>query len=392
MHGSAHHHPILMARLALAAALVATAMAACGGYGSNYGSSGGMGSCGVQYGVACPPPSVTLTAPAAGATVSGTVAITATATAATQYNLTIASVEFLVDGTSVGMATTSAYTVNWDTTKVANGSHALTAKATDSMGDTGTTPAINVTVQNGAAAMSAVMAPGEIFPAPASKASGVARVVVQRDTGAVSGSVTLQGVRASTLTLNEGFAGSSGEAVLALAPKAGSPGEWDIPAGLTLTSEQLAAAMQGRLYLIATSTAHPEGEVRGQLAPDNIRVTFSELTASPASAALGLSGSGLAATTVDTGARTLTLHVNTAGVAGASSAAVDTGAARIALARDAVNPAHWSVERAAIGADAVARFEAGRWSADVGAPQTGGSIRGSINSQPAAGSAGAQSD
>ncbi|HYL01514.1 MAG TPA: Ig-like domain-containing protein, partial [Steroidobacteraceae bacterium] len=92
----------------LAGALLATAFTACGGYGgSGYGGGGGGGTCGGPYNPACPPPTVAITAPAAAATVSGTVAITATAMAGAGYNLTIASVQFFDGTTSLGTATTS---------------------------------------------------------------------------------------------------------------------------------------------------------------------------------------------------------------------------------------------------------------------------------------------
>src|SRR5438309_5572077 len=117
-----------------------------GGYGG--ASSGGSMSCGGAYGNSCPPPAVTLTSPSAG-TVSGkAVALTATATASSTYMLTIARVDFMVDGTVVGTKMASPYTVNWDSTTVANGSHTITAKATDSANGTATSSAVAVTVQN----------------------------------------------------------------------------------------------------------------------------------------------------------------------------------------------------------------------------------------------------
>jgi hypothetical protein len=77
-------------------------------------------------------PAVTFTAPAGNQT--GTVTLTATATAP----VAIANVKFYVNGlTLIGTATTSPYTVQWDTTKVANGAAALKAVATDANGNVG---------------------------------------------------------------------------------------------------------------------------------------------------------------------------------------------------------------------------------------------------------------
>ena len=59
-------------------------------------------------------PTVSLTAPAAGATVSGTVTVTATAS----DNVGVAGVQFKLDGTSLGAEDTAApYSVSWDTTQ-----------------------------------------------------------------------------------------------------------------------------------------------------------------------------------------------------------------------------------------------------------------------------------
>ena len=94
------------------------------------------------------PPTVSLTAPTGGATLSGTVPLTATAGDAGSG---IAKVDFLVDGKVVATATTGgpSYSVNWNTTTTANGTHTVTARATDRAGNTTTTPTgVSVTVKN----------------------------------------------------------------------------------------------------------------------------------------------------------------------------------------------------------------------------------------------------
>jgi Bacterial Ig domain/K319L-like, PKD domain len=77
-------------------------------------------------------PSVTATAPAEGATVSGTIAVQANASDASG----ITSVAFSVDGTPIGTDTNGAdgWSVSWDTRAVADGPHTMTALATDGVG------------------------------------------------------------------------------------------------------------------------------------------------------------------------------------------------------------------------------------------------------------------
>jgi len=92
------------------------------------------------------PPVVALTAPAGN--LSGTVTLSATA----QSSINIAKVEFLANGASIGVATTSPYTVPWNTATVADGPVTLAATATDVDGNAGTSPGVTVTVANTPAA------------------------------------------------------------------------------------------------------------------------------------------------------------------------------------------------------------------------------------------------
>jgi len=75
------------------------------------------------------PPTVALTSPADGATVYGTIAVTANASGGTG----ITQVGFFVDGASIGADTNGSdgWSVDWDTTTSGNGSHAVSATATD---------------------------------------------------------------------------------------------------------------------------------------------------------------------------------------------------------------------------------------------------------------------
>lgn len=94
------------------------------------------------------PPAVSMTAPASGSTVSGTsVTVSATAT----DNVAVGNVQFLLDGNPLGSPVLQApYTLSWDSTTVANGTHTLSARATDTAGNTATATAVSVTVSNAA--------------------------------------------------------------------------------------------------------------------------------------------------------------------------------------------------------------------------------------------------
>src|SRR5439155_949162 len=92
---------------------------------------------------------VTVTSPASGSTVSGTVSVTASVSGIGA--LTVRGVQFRLDGSNLGAEdTTAPYSVPWDTTTAGNGSHTLTAVARDSLGVLWTSDPVAVTVSNGA--------------------------------------------------------------------------------------------------------------------------------------------------------------------------------------------------------------------------------------------------
>jgi PKD repeat protein len=90
-----------------------------------------------------PAPTVSIIEPLPDAVLSGTLMIAAT----TSDDSRIISVEFLVDGISIGTVSTAAWTVIWDTTSSTNGDHTLTVIATDTLSRT-SQDAIPVTVSN----------------------------------------------------------------------------------------------------------------------------------------------------------------------------------------------------------------------------------------------------
>lgn len=91
------------------------------------------------------PPTVSVTAPTAGATVSDIVNVTATAT----DNVGVLGVQFSVDGTTTGVEdTTAPYGLAWDTRTSTNGSHTLTARARDAAGNVSVSAGVTVNVSN----------------------------------------------------------------------------------------------------------------------------------------------------------------------------------------------------------------------------------------------------
>jgi len=88
------------------------------------------------------PLTTSITAPADGSTVSGTVTVTGTASAGAN------KIELYADGALIATGTSSPFSSSWDSTKVSDGAHQFTSKAYDAAGNTASSAAVNVTVSN----------------------------------------------------------------------------------------------------------------------------------------------------------------------------------------------------------------------------------------------------
>src|SRR6266446_7974192 len=143
---------------------------------------------------------VTVTSPASGSTVSGTVPVTASVTNAGA--LTVAGVQFKPDGNNLGAEdTTAPYSVSWNTTTASNASHTLTAVARDSLGMLWTSDPVTVTVFNDTTQTSVTIdqTAGQADPTSASPINFTA-VFSKPVSGFTGAGVTLSGTAGGTKT------------------------------------------------------------------------------------------------------------------------------------------------------------------------------------------------
>jgi peptidoglycan/xylan/chitin deacetylase (PgdA/CDA1 family) len=92
-------------------------------------------------------PTVSLSAPSSGATLSGSVSFSANASS----SVGISKVDYLVNGQVVATGTTGpSYTATWDSSTVGDGAVTVTARATDNGGNSGTSTPVAMTVSNAA--------------------------------------------------------------------------------------------------------------------------------------------------------------------------------------------------------------------------------------------------
>ena len=100
------------------------------------------------------PPTISITAPAQGTTVSGAVAVMASVSPNT------ISVQFKVDGHNSGPTVTSApFTYSLDSTKLSDGTHSLTAEAIDASGQSTSSSAVSIIVANAGAPSVSITSP-----------------------------------------------------------------------------------------------------------------------------------------------------------------------------------------------------------------------------------------
>lgn len=135
-------------------------------------------------------PVVSLSAPVPGASLAAAVTLAADAS----DNVSVASVQFLLDGAPLGSPDTAPpYANSWDTTGVTNGPHILSAVAMDAAGNSTTSAAIDIMVAN---PVSDTTAPTISLTAPASGTiSGTVNVAANAtdDVGVASVQLLLDG-------------------------------------------------------------------------------------------------------------------------------------------------------------------------------------------------------
>jgi hypothetical protein len=90
-------------------------------------------------------PTTQITTPTNGATLSGTVTVTATAS----DNVGVTSIQIFIDGAQVATGTSSPLNYSWNTANFTNGTHTIFSKASDAAGNVGQSTTITVTTNNG---------------------------------------------------------------------------------------------------------------------------------------------------------------------------------------------------------------------------------------------------
>jgi hypothetical protein len=267
------------------------------------------------------PPTVSITAPANGATVSGSITVSASAS----DNVSVTGVQFRLDGTNLGAQDTGApYAVSWNTTLAANGAHTLTAVARDAAGNTTTSAPVTVTVANGPPPDTTPPSVSITAPANGATVSGTVNVTASAsdDIGVASVQFRLDGVDAGApdtgapyaIAWNTATASDGTHTISAVARDAAGNTTTSAPVTVTVANGSPAAARFEEDH--AAVSAAPAGawsKIGAEVA------AFSGGTAGASNAA----GASVTFTFSGSGVSWIGLKCNACGIAGVS---VDGGA------------------------------------------------------------------
>jgi len=227
-------------------------------------------------------------------------------------------------------------------------------------------------------------------PATGSTASGTGYLGLNPATGAISGFVRTSGVIGIAAHIHIGAAGANGLVIVPLAETAPGSGIWAVPAGATLTAEQITAFNNNGLYFNVHSDAFPGGEIRGQIAAAALNIKTAVLTGTQEVPSVRTTASGSGTAVVNSVTREVYADVRSAGVAGTIAhihqAPVGTaGPVRVDLEKVVLAPPNdlWTVQAAdrILTPALLSEFNAGNLYFNVhSAASPGGEIRGQINS------------
>jgi hypothetical protein len=228
-------------------------------------------------------PTVSLTAPAGGASVSNVVDVAASAS----DNVGVSGVQFLLDGSPLGAPVTyPPYTYSWDSSLVPNGAHTIAAKAWDAANNTTTTTPVSVTVAN-------PMVPPVISNVAVSSVTATSATVSwstdrASDTQIVYGATASYG---SSTTLNPALTETHSQTLSGLSSKTtyhfsvqsrDVNGNLALSADATLTTAPPPPSFRSRSSVTnGTTVAAPAGIVAGDVLVASMELDGSTVTVTP---------------------------------------------------------------------------------------------------------------
>lgn len=204
--------------------------------------------------------------------------------------------------------------------------------------------------------------------------------------GMMTGSVTLTGVTATTVTLNDAFAGNNGAMVLSFTQSSTNVNMWNLTG--TLNANQLTDLQAGKMYLLVATSAAPQGALRGQILPAGVTVICASLSGDQEVPSVTSSMAGTVAVTVNTitkkAAVNLNLSVNNASGAELLTGSSSTNGMSLAtLVADNAVAGHWWNENVTLTDADIANYNSSKWYVNVNTnAHASGEVRAQIAQTP----------
>jgi hypothetical protein len=156
--------------------------------------------------------------------------------------------------------------------------------------------------------LSATLSGGEVVPPITTPATGTASFALNTD-GTLGYHITHNVTNVSAVAIYTAAAGTNGNQAVALTPTSA-----DMNGAVTLTPEQSDSLLMGMMYVQITSTAHPEGELRGQILLPAQTLWVASLTGAQEVPPVTSAARGQASLILSADQTTLRYHLTTSGL------------------------------------------------------------------------------
>ena len=177
---------------------------------------------------------------------------------------------------------------------------------------------------------------------------GWGEIKIDEDDMMIKGMITIYNLTPDAAHLHMGVAGTNGGVIVGLNQSADSADVWELQ-DTTLSADELAAVLNGKTYINFHSSAHPSGEIRGQVLPHHIEIKGFKLMGMYEVPVVDSQAMGYGWATVDHEMETLEVHVTTMDLDNATAAHIHQGYAGangdvvVGLTQDSADMNHWSV-------------------------------------------------
>lgn len=137
-------------------------------------------------------------------------------------------------------------------------------------------------------------------PAVSTEAYGQGYMLFDTSNSEATLNVWAWDVAATAAHIHHAEAGINGDVIVGLEASADTEGLWQLPSGTMLGSDEVAALGMANLYVNVHSEAHPGGEIRGQILPDEYALVLFDLSPGQEVPRADSAASGLGYATLNT--------------------------------------------------------------------------------------------